>query len=261
MPPHSVDGDHCNESQPLLPNAVPQRDGNDSDTADSHTSFASSRLSIMELNKFHPLERPPDNDRDLDGLVEPRDAEQPVAPDQFIEGYETTKWEVWAYYIYYIGNTGLGLFQFAPTAFQNLLSQAAGDTGLLHFAGRNRNVNSIVLLSNGISFSVQVFLFLLLGSYADFGTWRPWILIVQTAIAIAIGLGWLGVHTPDKWEYGAGLYIVGCESRLYLYGCRQTLKDNSDCIPIGIRLLVRGFSWTCKKHFHITRARKEIQCP
>ncbi|CAF9918060.1 MAG: hypothetical protein ALECFALPRED_000512 [Alectoria fallacina] len=209
MPPHSVDGDHCNESQHLLPNAVPQRDGNDSDTADSHTSFASSSLSIMELNNFHPLERPPDNDKDLDGLVEPRDAEQPVAPDQFIDGYETTKWELWAYYIYYIGNTGLGLYQFAPTAFQNLLSQAAGDTGLLHFAGRNRNVNSIVLLSNGISFSVQVVLFLVLGSYADFGTWRPWILIVQTAFAIAIGFGWLGVHTPDKWEYGAGLYIVG----------------------------------------------------
>lgn len=218
MPFHSVnvDGDHCDEFQPLLPNALPIRDGQDSDTADDRTSFASSKLSSMELAKLHPLERPPGNDDIPDCLVEPLD-HQPVAPDQFLEGYETTQREVWAYYIYYIGNTGLGLFQFAPTAFQNLLSQAAPETGLLPFAGRLRSVNSIVLLSNGISFSIQVLLFLVLGSYADFGTWRPWILIVQTAIAIAIGFGWLGVHTPDKWEYGAGLYIVGCELGYSIY--------------------------------------------
>lgn len=61
--------------------------------------------------------------------------EPPVAPDQFIEGFETSRWEIWAYYTYYIGNSGLTLFQFAPTAFQNLLAQAAGESGLLRFAG------------------------------------------------------------------------------------------------------------------------------
>lgn len=75
MPFHSVnvDGDHCDEFQPLLPNAVPIRDGQDSDTADDRTSFASSKLSPMELAKLHPLERPPDNDNIPDGLVEPLD--------------------------------------------------------------------------------------------------------------------------------------------------------------------------------------------
>lgn len=135
--------------------------------------------------------------------------EPPVAPDQFIEGFETSRWEIWAYYTYYIGNSGLTLFQFAPTAFQNLLAQAAGESGLLRFAGSDRTVNSIVLLSNGISFSIQVVLFLVLGSFADFGTWRPYILTVQTVIGVAIGFGWLGVHTPEKWELAAGMYIVG----------------------------------------------------
>ena len=92
--------------------------------------------------------------------------EVPVAPDQFDPKYETSKWEIWAYYAYYIGNNGLTLFNFAPTAFQNLLDQAAGDAGTLHFAGRDRTINSIVLLSNGISFAIQVVLFLIIGSYA-----------------------------------------------------------------------------------------------
>ena len=92
--------------------------------------------------------------------------ELPVAPDQFDPQYETSRWEIWAYYSYYIGNNGLTLFNFAPTAFQNLLSQAAGDAGTLRFAGVDRTVNSIVLVANGISFAIQIVLFLIIGSYA-----------------------------------------------------------------------------------------------
>lgn len=52
-------------------------------------------------------------------------------------------------------------------------------------------------------------LFVLLGSFADFGTFRPNILIVLSLIAWGIGFGWLGVHTVDDWQIGLGLYIVG----------------------------------------------------
>ena len=163
--------------------------------------------------RLHPLERPPVLASQGDGEFEDRleEDDQPVAPDQFLEGYETSKWEIWSYYAYYVGNNGMGLFNFAPAAFQNLLAQAAGDAGVLPFAGRRRTINSIVLLANGLSFSIQVPLFLILGSFADFGTWRSSILMVQTVVAIAIGFAWLGVHEPSKWEYGAALYIVGCE--------------------------------------------------
>lgn len=92
--------------------------------------------------------------------------DHPVAPDQFDPKFETGKWEIWAYYAYYIGNNGLTLFNFAPTAFQNLLYQAAGDATTLRFAGRERTINSIVLLANGISFAIQIVLFLIIGSYA-----------------------------------------------------------------------------------------------
>lgn len=139
--------------------------------------------------------------------------ELPIAPDQFDPQYETSRWEIWAYYSYYIGNNGLTLFNFAPTAFQNLLSQAAGDAGTLRFAGVNRTINSIVLVANGISFAIQIVLFLIIGSYADFGRSRPNILIVLSIVAFGIGFGWMGVHTPDKWQVAAGMYIVGRRSR------------------------------------------------
>ena len=132
-----------------------------------------------------------------------------VAPDQFDPHYETTKWEIWAYYAYYLGNNGLTLFNFAPTAFQNLLYQAAGDSGILHFFGRDRTINSIVLLANGISFAIQVVLFLILGSFADYGKWRPWILIFWSVVAFALGFAWLGVHTVEGWHAATGLYMVG----------------------------------------------------
>ncbi|KAI0438883.1 autophagy-related protein 22-like protein [Xylaria telfairii] len=123
---------------------------------------------------------------------------------------ETTKWEIWSWYAFYIGANGLALFNFGPTAFQNLLSQAAPeDTGLLRFAGRDRNVNSIVLLTNGISFAIQAALFIIIGSYADFGSGRRWILVFWSIVSFGIGFAWLGVHVPSRWEAGVGLYIVG----------------------------------------------------
>ncbi|ORY63318.1 autophagy-related protein 22-like protein [Pseudomassariella vexata] len=123
---------------------------------------------------------------------------------------ETTRNEIWAWYAYYIGANGLALFNFGPTAFQNLLSQAApADTGLLDFAGGSHNVNSIVLLSNGISFAIQAALFLAIGAYADFGTGRRWILVFFSLASYGIGFAWLAVHEPANWKVGAGLYMVG----------------------------------------------------
>ncbi|KAK5552630.1 hypothetical protein LTR46_009368 [Exophiala xenobiotica] len=149
-------------------------------------------------------------DPELNGPgLDDAEEERPIAPDQFDPRYETTRWERWAYYCYYIGNNGLTLFNFAPTSFQDLLYEAAGDAGRLQFLGAYRTINSIVLLSNGISFAIQVVLFLFLGSMADYGRWRPWILIFWSIVAFALGFGWLGVHTQDKWPVATGLYMVG----------------------------------------------------
>lgn len=70
-------------------------------------------------------------------------------------------------------------------------------------------VNSIVLISNGISFALQAALFLLIGSYADYGTFRPHITTAFTILAWAMSFAWLGVESPEKWQIGTALYIVG----------------------------------------------------
>ncbi len=76
-----------------------------------------------------PAEDPPKGDLFI--LPETATAEdRPIAPDQFDPDYETTRPEIWSYYSYYIGNNGLTLFNFAPTAFQNLLYQAAVVTAI-----------------------------------------------------------------------------------------------------------------------------------
>lgn len=146
--------------------------------------------------------------------------------DQLVDEADitTNRAEIWSYYAYYIGNSGLSLFNFAPSQFQNLLSQSAYDAALgpgsvcssttircvLDFLGtKGRSINSIVLISNGISFALQSVLVLLLGSFADYGTWRPYILVGTSLVAWAIGFAWMGVYTADKWRTGVGLYIVG----------------------------------------------------
>ena len=173
-------------------------------------------FSPFELSKWPPLNPhsiwlPPQQKtpKSTNFIDSPSLTDHPVAPDQFDPKWETDKFEIWSYYAYYIGNNGLTLFNFAPTAFQNLLYQAAGDGTSLFFAGRERTNNSIVLLSNGISFAIQIVVFLFLGSFADFGTWRPNILIALSLVAWGIGFGWLDVHDPSKWEIATGLYIVG----------------------------------------------------
>jgi hypothetical protein len=79
-----------------------------------------------------PAEDPPKSQNQYTSLIE----DNPVAPDQFDPNWETDKLEIWSYYAYYIGNNGLTLFNFAPTAFQNLLYQKVGDGTTLRFAGR-----------------------------------------------------------------------------------------------------------------------------
>lgn len=70
-------------------------------------------------------------------------SDRPVAPDQFEPRWETDKWEIWSYYLYYVGNNGLTLFNFAPTAFQNLLYEAAGEGTSLKFAGRYVSIDKV----------------------------------------------------------------------------------------------------------------------
>lgn len=112
-----------------------------------HYQFAVTHVTIASATPTldlasAPTEDPPKSANFIDESspqsTETRDSDSdvPVAPDQFNPKLETDEWEIWAYYSYYIGDNGLGGFNFAPTAFQDLLYQAGGETGVLRFAGR-----------------------------------------------------------------------------------------------------------------------------
>lgn len=73
--------------------------------------------------------------------------------------WTTSRTELWAYYVFYIGNNGLSGFNFGPSQFQNLLSRAGYDpTGapfslpcgagdcVLPFAGSVRNSEPYVVV-------------------------------------------------------------------------------------------------------------------
>ena len=119
---------------------------------------------------------------------------------------------------------GLAPWTFAAIAFQSLLNQAGFDPAIstaanpepcgsgdcfLTFAGKDQSINSIALKANGILCALQSINLLLFGSFADYGRWRPWILIIWTLISWGAGFGWLGVHDPSKWQGGIALYILG----------------------------------------------------
>ncbi|KAF8917270.1 autophagy-related protein 22-like protein [Mucidula mucida] len=135
--------------------------------------------------------------------------------------YTTSRLELWSYYVYYIGNNGLSGFNFGPSQFQNLLYLAGydpkdppfvtpcDDACVLPYLGRVRDINSIVLLTNGISFALQAVLLLFIGAWADYGRWRPNITIVFTVLAVAVSFAWLGVDDPSQWRAGVALYILG----------------------------------------------------
>ncbi|KAH9168848.1 MFS general substrate transporter [Lactarius sanguifluus] len=135
----------------------------------------------------------------------------------------TSRRELWCFYLYYVGNNGLSGFNFGPSQFQNLLYLAGYDPShppfsapcasgtecVLPYLGRVRNVNSIVLLTNGISFAIQAVLLLTIGGWADYGTWRPNITIFFTVLAIGVSFAWLGVEDPSQWRTGVALYVLG----------------------------------------------------
>lgn len=96
-----------------------------------------------------------------------------LSPAIALKKYDLTRKELWSYYLYYVGNSGLGPFNFAPSQFQNLLTlQAAavapldamgvplcGGTGQpdckLNWAGMDRTPTSIVLLASECPHSPQ----------------------------------------------------------------------------------------------------------
>lgn len=170
--------------------------------------------------------------------------EASITPLTSVERKTTTRWELLCYYLYYFGNTGIGPWNYAPTQLQNILFQAGFDPDVmpygqvacdagscyLKFAGVDKPIASVVLDISGISFAVQVVVSLIIGAYADYGSWRPLICIVSSAISWALGFSWLAVKSGAEWQAAAGLFICGyvlfnCSTSYFLAAMPGLVRD------------------------------------
>ncbi|KAF8914395.1 autophagy-related protein 22-like protein [Gymnopilus junonius] len=136
-----------------------------------------------------------------------------------------TRKELWAYYLYYNGDNGVGPLGFSMTLFQSLAFGAGYDpvkgpgsscnatdsSGqcVLPWAGGTKSVSSIVLISNGISFAIMTAIFTTIGSAADYGTFGRWLLCVITCICWASQFAEMSLTVPSRWGLAMALYMIG----------------------------------------------------
>lgn len=71
-----------------------------------------------------------------------------------------------------------------------------------------RSVASIVLIANGICFTIMTLLFVTLGSAADYGSFGRWLLLVLTATCWIFQYGFMAIRQPSLWPTAMVLYII-----------------------------------------------------
>lgn len=148
-----------------------------------------------------------------------------------LEQSTTTKWEMVGYALYYFANNSSGPYAYTPTAFQNLLNQAGYDKALgpgtpctdstshcyISF-GTNRSIDSVVLINQGIGFTMQTLIFLWLGGFADYGNSGTFVLLGLSVLTWGVQFGFLGVHDGSKYKTAFALSVLssfgyqGCQS-------------------------------------------------
>ncbi|KAL2213234.1 autophagy protein [Sarocladium strictum] len=120
----------------------------------------------------------------------------------------TGRWEYISFCIFYfslngapIGNNGGGMRQ--------LLVNMEYPDGSLHWGGQTLPINSMLLNVTGILFASQLTLLLILGPYADYGTWRPWIMIIGQTILYICQFSMTAISKPGQWEAAQALFVIG----------------------------------------------------
>ncbi|KAH7887427.1 MFS general substrate transporter [Phlebopus sp. FC_14] len=136
-----------------------------------------------------------------------------------------TRRELWAYYLYYNGDNGVGPLGYTQTLFQGLATAAGYDpivgpgsscladttSGqcVLPWLGGTKPVASVVLVANGISFAIMTAIFTTIGSAGDYGTFGRWLLFVVTVICWAAQYACMALTSPSRWKLAMALYIIG----------------------------------------------------
>lgn len=127
------------------------------------------------------------------------------------------------------GDTGVGIGNYGSSLQQNLVTQAF-PSGFLPWGGQNTSITSFILDINGILFACQLVVLLVIGPYADYGTWRPWILMFWTAVGAACSFAFFGLTQPSDWAIASGFYVAGylalnCSNAFYQAPFPMLVRD------------------------------------
>ncbi|TFK64245.1 MFS general substrate transporter [Pluteus cervinus] len=140
-------------------------------------------------------------------------------------GPVVTRRELWAYYLYYSGDNGIGPFGYSLTLFQGLITTAGydpiqgpgssclaeGNSGqcVVPWAGGTKAVSSVVLIANGVSFAVMTLIFTSMNSVADYGTLARWMFLLVTCICWGAQYASITLTKPSRWPVAMVLYMIG----------------------------------------------------
>lgn len=61
----------------------------------------------------------------------------------------------------------------------------------------------------GIQFAAQLLALLTIGPYADYGNWRPWIMIFFQCVLYICQFAMIGISRPSQWVSAQALYVLG----------------------------------------------------
>lgn len=62
---------------------------------------------------------------------------------------------------------------------------------------------------SGILFAIQLVILLTIGPYADYGNWRPWIMILFQTLLYITQLAMCGISRAGEWQVALALYGIG----------------------------------------------------
>ncbi|KAI9467374.1 MFS general substrate transporter [Lactarius psammicola] len=140
-----------------------------------------------------------------------------------------TRRELWSYYLYHFGNNALGPEAYSLTLFQGLataagydpvrgpgsscLDQEASGTCVLPWGSGTKEVSSIVLVANGVSFAVMTLVFATIGPAADYRMLGRWLLLISTVICWAAQFASISLTSPSRWGAAMALYMISFTSR------------------------------------------------
>ena len=70
-------------------------------------------------------------------------------------------------------------------------------------------LNSMLLDLTGILFTAQLVVLLGIGPYADYGKWRPWLMIIFSILVDIVSVAMCGISKPSIWQAAQALYVLG----------------------------------------------------